>query len=286
MKYRKLLISGLTFVVAAVLIVCGIFIPTTLLQAQENQVLQKKYAFPIDAKELENSDTAISIANADPEYVELLYRLRMMNAIVDHAGGYVTLKDSRENELGRDAAIEKAKQELSRMIEMGACPRQDELDDYMLGEARRMGADENLGPSLREFVLNGMKEWGYDISEISQIDQRFCMWEIVLKHKTKAREIRVRLDAQTGKVYACTLTSDGDPEDYMSNAYAQMFGKYHNLMEYSISDSYSDGDDYTQFSTCRFDQITIWASFDAHFDENNEQDIWVFSCAVQPAYYY
>ena len=287
MKYRKLLASGLAFVVAVVLIACGIFIPTTLLQAQETQVLQKKYAFPIDAKELENSDTAISIANADPEYLELLYRFRMMNAIVSYTDSYTILEDVKENELGREAAVEKAKQELLRLMDLGACPKQEGLDDYIAEEASLMGHDENIGQTLREIVLEGMKEWGYDVSELTQIDQRFCFWRIRLRHKTeKEKEIQVDLDAQTGKIYHCMIISNEQPEDYINEAYALMFGKYHNLMEYSASDNNIDDGYYYQFYSCRFDQIAVWSSFDVNLDENNEQNAWVFSCAVQPAYYY
>ncbi len=288
MKYRKLFVSGLAFLAAILLIVCGIFIPTALLQAQENRILNSQYACLIDTRELESSDTAIGIANADPEYLELLYRLRMVNDTSD----YTTLEESGENELSRDAAIEKAKQELLRLMDMGACPRQDGLDDYVVDQAFLLGHDESARPALREHVLEGMKEWGYDISELSQIDQRVCVWRITFKHKTeKAREIQVRLDAQTGKVYLCQIVSNDLSEEmladaYINETYALMFGKYHNLMEYSLSDSYNDGGYYYRFSTCRFDEISIWASFDVYFGESNEPEGWNFSCAVQPAYYY
>ena len=185
MKYRKLLVSGLAFAVAVVLIACGIFIPTILLQAQENKVLQKKNAYLIDSKELEKSDTAISVDNADPEYLELLYRLQMMGAIVNYTGSYKILEDVKENELGREAAIEKAKQELLRLMELGACPKQEGLDDYIVEEASLIGHDENIGQTLREIVLESMEAWGYNVSELAQIDQRFCIWRITLRHKTE-----------------------------------------------------------------------------------------------------
>ena len=53
MKYRKLFVSGLAFLAAILLIVCGIFIPTALLQAQENRILNSQYARLIDTRELE-----------------------------------------------------------------------------------------------------------------------------------------------------------------------------------------------------------------------------------------
>ncbi len=286
MKYRKLLVSAFAFIAAIVLIACGIFVPTALLQMQENKILNSRYAYLIDTRELEQSDTTIGVANADPEYLELLYRLRMMNATVNYAGGYTTLEESKENELGRDAAIEKAKQELLRMMELGACPKLDGLDDYVVEQAFLLGYDENIGPNLRDIVLEGMKDWGYDVGELSDMNQRICIWRITLQHKTeKNREIQITLDAQTGKVYACMIAFDKQAEN-ISEDYSRMFGKYHNLMEYNLSDFNNDGGDSYQFSTCRFDQISIWASFDMLFDENSMQEGWNFSCALQPAYYY
>lgn len=289
MKYRKLLVSGIALIAAAALIACGIFVPTVLLQAQENRILNSQYARLIDTRELERADTVIDVANADPEYLELLYRLRMM----DDTGDYTTLEESRENELSRDAAIEKAKQELLRLMDLGACPRLDGLDDYVVDQAFLLGHDESARPVLREHVLEGMKAWGYDISELSRIDQRVCVWRITFKHKTeKAREIQVRLDAQTGKVYLCQIISNDISEEmkedpyYISEDYALMFGKYHNLMEYSLSDFNNDGGYSYRFSTCRFDDISVWASFDIYFDENDEPEGWNFSCAAKPAYYY
>ena len=287
MKYRKLLVSAFAFIAALVLIACGIFVPTALLQMQENKILNSQYAYLIDTRELEQSDTTIGVANADPEYLELLYRLRMMNATVNYAGGYTTLEESKENELGRDAAIEKAKQELLRMMELGACPKLDGLDDYVVEQAFLLGYDENIGPNLRDIVLEGMKDWGYDVGELSEMNQRICIWRIMLQHKTeKNREIQITLDAQTGKVYACMIVSDEQSEE-LSEEYALMFGKYHNLMEYNLSDFNNEGGDSYRFYTCRFDQISFWASFDMLFDENNgTQTEWNFSCALQPAYYY
>ena len=284
MKYRKLLVSAFAFIAAIVLIACGIFVPTALLQMQENKILNSQYAHLIDTRELERSDTTIGVANADPEYLELLYRLRMMNATVNYAGGYTTLEESKENELGRDAAIEKAKQELLRMMELGACPKLDGLDDYVVEQAFLLGYDENISPNLRDIVLESMKDWGYDVGELSEMSQRICIWRITLQHKTeKNREIQITLDAQTGKVYACMIDKQAEN---ISEDYARMFGKYHNLMEYNLSDFNNDGGDSYQFSTCRFDQISIWASFDMLFDENSMQEGWNFSCALQPAYYY
>ncbi len=81
------------------------------------------------------------------------------------------------------------------------------------------------------------------------------------------------------------IVSDEQSED-LSEEYALMFGKYHNLMEYNLSDFNNEGGDSYRFYTCRFDQISFWASFDMLFDENGMQEGWNFSCALQPAYYY
>ena len=42
MKYRKLLVSAFAFIAAIVLIACGIFVPTALLQMQENKICTAK----------------------------------------------------------------------------------------------------------------------------------------------------------------------------------------------------------------------------------------------------
>jgi len=106
--------------------------------------------------------------------------------------------------------------------------------------------------------------------------------ELVLSPQSEAFLVRKCVNRLGFQIASEEMLADA----YINETYALMFGKYHNLMEYSLSDSYNDGGYYYRFSTCRFDEISIWASFDVYFGESNEPEGWNFSCAVQPAYYY
>lgn len=255
MKHNNLLSGGLSLLIALILLGCGILVPSALLEFQEQQILRSKSIYPIEAQELESSGQNLS---SSKEYQALYYRLVVWEIAIKYQEHNKILSVPKEYELSQENAVEKSKQELSRLSELGACPRID-LDSFSLSEATLMGTEVNSDSFiLEEIIANGLVDLG-------QVDlsQRVSRWRIVWQHKTNTEDcITIAMDAQTGKIYSCEIMQSAS-FDFAFGEFLLMFGKYHDLLEFRNGwDS-----DYLADSILYFNNIQIMGNLQ-DFDES------------------
>ena len=274
MKQYKLLSQGMLLLITLIVVGTGILIPSLLLEWQENKILQQKRAFPIQTEELKSSEQSVS---PDAEYQQLNYRLIAWRVLKTN----VLLNEPEEYELSKETALNKAQQELSRLIELGALPEID-LDEFELDTIELYGG--KMSPNtVQELLYRGMEHYQFNI------DRRISRWMITWNNSNAKNEIlSIEMDAQTGKIYSCTAGLGPSVIDKLigneENA-AMMFGKYHDLLQYRAGgDSFSDG--YREgYSVQNFKDIFITCAFYLSFNDGGNQPFLSYTLNTNTLYY-